>query len=153
MLKVTVQTDIPLTCTDCGATCLLTLPRWSDFGEMSVPLHECAATAVKAPELTAALGPTPRGADPAIKEFIAKHLTKGRGDDPLIAGNVAGAFFPPDAIDVSELHDLFEEEHAKGWGPGMFGRKLREGLPPGTDIRREMIHGQRARRLIGMRWK
>lgn len=70
--------------------------------------------------------------------------------------SVLGSSLPAlgaDVIDLAELCELFDEEYGKGWGPGMFGRKLREALPSGIDIRREMIHGERARRLIGMRYR
>lgn len=93
--------------------------------------HECATPAwrdVPAPS-------TPRETDAAMLRFLAEALVR-------------------DPVGVVPFRDLLEAYEARsGIYPdsGLFSRRLRAVLPPGTAIRREMINGVRARRLVGMR--
>jgi hypothetical protein len=149
-LRVQRELSIPITCTECGESLTLTAPRWSRLSDLHEPEHECAPAA---PVRVQPVG-TARTAEPDLAAFVAEHIEPGhvsmlghlRGANPLLGGGT-------EHVELTELHDLFEEQYGKGWGSGMFGRKLREVLPQDVDIRREMINGDRARRIIGMRWR
>lgn len=151
-LRIQREISIPVTCTECGESLTLAVPRWSRLDDLRDPAHDCVTPAAVA-HLAAA--PTARVADPQLVAFVAEHLEPGqisplgilRGAHPIFASGGT------DHVELSELHDLFEEEYRRGWGSGMFSRKLREVLPPNVDIRREMINGDRSRRVIGMRWR
>lgn len=94
--------------------------------------HRCSAGGLGA---TAIRARTPHPSEEAMADFVAKNLI-------------------PDPEGVVALSDLMNRfELVKGTLPssGFFSRKLRQALPGAVEIRREMIDGVRARRLVGMR--
>lgn len=78
---------------------------------------------------------TPRPTDTEMIDFVTSYLTAD----------------PHGVILFEDLLDAFEAATGSSPGSGLFSRRLRAALPPGTAVRREMINGVRARRLIGMR--
>jgi hypothetical protein len=124
-----------LTCVDCEHVGLILaavdlhlypLATIIGFGE-----HPCRAAEIPGPPAT------PRGDDTPMRAFIAETLT------PDTAG----------VVRLDRLVDDWEAQTGQSIDAGYFTRRLRAALPAGAAIRREMIGGIRARRLVGMRLK
>lgn len=121
-----------LTCLECGGRRPLTLTtiKWEPLAALEATAkHDC-------PRSASAPAPAPRTPreDREMELFVASRLTR----DP--AGSVP-------------LRDLLDAwcEQGRSIYEGVFARRLRAQLPLGAEIRREMINGVRARRVVGMR--
>lgn len=77
----------------------------------------------------------PRAADKAMIKFIAEQLVP---DDQGV-------------VLLAELVERFEVTTGIYPDLSIFARKLREHLPASAEVRREMVDGVRANRLLGMR--
>jgi hypothetical protein len=136
ILPVDETEAFALICVACGKTCIL-LHR-NDL--RATPL---AAIVARGEHLcsvvTVPLGPTPRPpgeADEHMRHFIESELTPNR----------AGV------IRLQDLIDRYAARTGDWLDSGYFSRLLRKALPPGAEVRREMINGVRDRRLVGMSW-
>lgn len=128
------------TCTDCGAKKGIPFAdlRWAPPSAIEAfSAHACDAPTAPAPAVVTPR-PTP---DAAGRERVRAFLAKTVEYD-------AGAF-----VLFSDLLEAYEEKTGDYAGAGRFSKRLRAVLPPGTAIRREMIDGVRARRVIGVRWR
>jgi hypothetical protein len=132
-LRFVTDVNIVLVCIDCehvglnlAREDLVTHPLSTilAFGE-----HPCR---VVPPPVAA---PTPRPDDVMMQAFI----------DTALMPDPAGVVL------LDRLLDDWETRTGRGIDPGYFARRLRAVLPAGSEIRREMIGGVRARRLVGMR--
>ncbi len=127
-----------LTCVTCGWTGIIAGGdlEWAPLSALSaVATHDCrpAASAIEPP-------PTPRPpsrASETVQRLVREHLAPD----------------PAGVVPLDDLRSLFRDLYGRYPDSGLFSRELLRALPAGTAIRREMINGVRARRLVGMRLK
>lgn len=132
-----VPAGLELTCGACGLVRPISAEDldWRPLAFLlSAAKHECR------PPSTAPATPRPESPRVArVRSFVADYLVPD----------------PTSAIALQELHDVFDglpvgDPHLDR---ERFSQALRRVLPDGTAIRREMINGVRANRVIGMRWR
>lgn len=127
-----------LNCVTCGKSVRVSAAElhWAPLSALSAAAAHLCREPVPVIQPPATPRP-PSPANAAVQQLVHEHLTP----DPV------------GVVLLDDLRALHQELFGRYPDSGLFSRELIRVLPPGTAIRREMINGVRARRLIGMRLK
>jgi len=138
MTFVTERSALTTTCIDCGTVTVIPFAdlQWAAPASIEAgSAHSCIAPVAPVPV------PQQAEKDAEGRDRVRRWLADAVEYD-------AGMVLP--FIDMMEA---YEEQMSDYPGAGLFSKRLRATLPPGTAIRREMINGVYARRVYGVRWR